>query len=346
MGGTIMADLDAGVAKKRLNIDWVWVAIVALPCVLWLLVPTDAAGIVGMAVASLASTAPFILFAILLIATLKATGAETVLAQAFKGPVWRMVLMGAVVGGVAPLCSCEVIPFIAALLAAGVPLAGVMAFWLSSPLMDPAMFVITAGALGVPFAVAKTVAAIGIGVLGGAGVALLGRSALFADPLRATPVAKCGCGPALGASGRPVWAFWAEPARRAVFVQTAWENAVFLGKWLAVAYLLEALMKTYVPAETIVGALGGDGAGTIVLAAVLGGPAYLNGYAAVPLLAGLVDQGMGQGAALAFMLAGGVSCVPAAVAVWALVKPRVFVGYLGFALIGSVAAGMVWAALV
>ena len=71
-------------------------------------------------------------------------------------------------------------------------------------------------------------------------------------------------------------------------------------------------------------------------------PAYLNGYAAVPLVAGLLDQGMSQGAAMAFVVAGGVSCIPAAIAVWALVKPRVFLAYLGLALTGAIAAGLIW----
>jgi len=70
--------------------------------------------------------------------------------------------------------------------------------------------------------------------------------------------------------------------------------------------------------------------------------AYLNGYAAVGLLGGLIEQGMAQGAAMAFVLAGGVSCIPAAIAVWALVKPRVFAAYLGIAFVGSIIAGLTW----
>ena len=88
--------------------------------------------------------------------------------------------------------------------------------------------------------------------------------------------------------------------------------------------------------------LGGDGVGPILLGALVGGPAYLNGYAAVPLVDALLTQGMSNGAAMSFMLAGGVSCIPAAIAVWALVKPRVFAAYLAFAFVGSVFAGVVW----
>ena len=39
------------------------------------------------------------------------------------------------------------------------------------------------------------------------------------------------------------------------------------------------------------------------------------------------------------MVAGGVTSVPAALAVWALVKPRVFALYLALAALGSFAVG-------
>ena len=121
---------------------------------------------------------------------------------------------------------------------------------------------------------------------------------------------------------------------------TALTNALFLVKWLTLAYVVEALMLTYVPAEWIANILGGTGIMPIILGALVGAPAYLNGYAAVGLLSGLLDQGMAQGAAMSFVLAGGVSCIPAAIAVWALVKPRVFAAYLGIALVGAVIAGL------
>ncbi len=284
-------------------------------------------------------TLPFIVIAVLAIGYMKATGSERLLDGAFQGRETRMILMGALVGGLSPFCSCQVIPFVAALLAAGAPLSAVMAFWLASPLMDPAMFSITAGGIGVDFAVAKTVAAVGLGIMGGVTVKLLANSPVFADPLRAQPTAG-GCCSAKKLTLN--WRFWQESDRRSVFGRTSWDNLLFLGKWLLFAYLLQSLLIAYVPAELIAQVIGGDGIGPIFLGALVGAPAYLNGYAAVPLVAGLMEQGMSPGAAMAFVIAGGVSCIPAAVAVWALVKPRVFVAYLGLALTGAIIAGLVW----
>ncbi len=291
---------------------------------------------------ALAGTAPFIIFAVLAVAYLKATGAETLLARAFEGNPPRMIVMAALLGGLSPFCSCEVIPFVAALLAVGAPLAAVMAFWLASPLMDPAMFAITSGTLGWEFAIAKTIAAVGLGMMGGFVVLATAKTPVFANPLRERPAVGGCCGVKKPFSGTPVWQFWTEAPRREVFSQTARENAMFLLKWLTLAYLIEALMVRYIPAELIAGLLGGTGVGPILLGALVGAPAYLNGYAAVPLIDALLAQGMAPGAAMSFMIAGGVSSIPAAIAVWALVKPRVFAAYLGFALIGAVIAGSIW----
>lgn len=289
-------------------------------------------------------TGVFIIFAVLAVGYLKASGAEAILAKAFEGREMRMIVMAALLGGLSPFCSCEVIPFIAALLALSTPLSAVMAFWLASPLMDPAMFFITSGTLGFDFAIAKMLAAVGVGLLGGLTVKMFATSAVFADPLR-PKAPTSGCGDSCGTNpltGKPEWAFWHDTKRREVFRDTVIENALFLGKWLLLAYLFEAIMIHYVPAEMVASVLGGEGIKPILLGALVGAPAYLNGYAAVPLVDALLQQGMSNGAAMSFMIAGGVSCIPAAIAVWALVKPRVFAAYISIAMAGAVFAGMLW----
>lgn len=324
------------------RIDKVWLTAALIPLAIAVFDPGQALETVRFALGALGHTAWFIGFAVLAVAFLKASGSEAILAKAFEGREVRMIFMAALLGGLSPFCSCEVIPFIAALLAVGAPLSAVMAFWLASPLMDPAMFLITAGTLGVPFAVAKTAAAVGLGLLGGATVYLFARTPVFADPLKPQQSKKscCGCGPS-PFQGKPVWRFWEEAPRREMFRDTVVDNALFLGKWLLLAYMVESLMLTYVPAEMIASVLGGQGVWPVVLGALVGAPAYLNGYAAVPMVDALLAQGMAPGAAMSFMLAGGVSCIPAAIAVWALVKPRVFAAYLGIAMTGSLMAGLV-----
>ncbi len=296
----------------------------------------------GFALANLADTAPYLLLSIGLAAYAGATGADGLVARAFTGAPALMILMAALAGGLSPFCSCGVIPLIAALLAMGVPLSAVMAFWLASPVMDPSMFVLTAGVLGMEFAIAKTLAAVGLGLFGGWVVHWMGRAGALADPLR-PGVGDGGCGGAKVRSRRDVaWRFWEDPERIRKFRREGVKTTLFLAKWLFLAFVLESLMLAWVPAETVTAALGGDGLAPIATATLVGVPAYLNGYAALPLVGGLVEQGMAPGAGLAFLVAGGVTSIPAAVAVWALVKKPVFLLYIALSLSGAFAIGLLF----
>ncbi|MGI9436733.1 MAG: permease, partial [Geminicoccaceae bacterium] len=117
-------------------------------------------------------------------------------------------------------------------------------------------------------------------------------------------------------------------------------------KWLTLAYLLQGLLVTYIPADLIGAAVGGDGLQPIVIGALVGAPAYLNSYAAPPLVAGLMEQGMSTGAGMAFMMAGAVSCIPAMAAVWSLVKPAVFAAYIALGIGGAILVGIAFSFVV
>ncbi len=318
----------------------VWLASAAILALVGLLSPAQGAASAVFTVQALFGTAPFLILSIGIAAWAGATGADNLIARAFTGTPLLMIALAALAGGLSPFCSCGVIPLIAALLAMGVPLSAVMAFWLASPVMDPSMFVLTSGVLGLEFALAKTAAAIGLGIFGGSTIYLLSLRGHFSDPLR-SGIGNGGCGGSKVRAPRPVvWRFWAQPERRAAFGREATKTTLFLAQWLVLAFLLESLMLAYIPAETITALLGGDGVQPIALATLVGVPAYLNGYAALPLVGGLISQGMAPGAGLAFLVAGGVTSLPAAIAVWALVRPQVFVAYILLALTGAFVAGL------
>ncbi len=120
------------------RVDKAWLAILLIPVLLAIFDMPQLMPTVIFAGQAILHTGIFIIFAVLAVGYLKASGAETILAKAFEGREIKMILMASMLGGLSPFCSCEVIPFIAALLAVGAPLSAVMAFWLASPIMDPA----------------------------------------------------------------------------------------------------------------------------------------------------------------------------------------------------------------
>jgi uncharacterized membrane protein YraQ (UPF0718 family) len=292
---------------------------------------------------SLIGIAPFFLLAIAFAGYAKATGADGLIARAFSGNPVVTIAAASLAGALSPFCSCGVIPLIAAMLASGVPLAPVMAFCVSSPIMDPEMFILTAAGISLNFAIAKTIAAVGMGLMAGFTVLSLQKAGFIHNPLK-TKSHCSGCGPTFNADAKVevTWRFWRQPDRLRRFMEEARSTGWFLGKWLALAFFLESLMLAYVSPEWIGSLVGGESVFAIPLAAIVGIPSYLNGYAAIPLVASLLDMGMSPGAAMTFITSGAVSSIPAALAVYALVRKPVFALYLALGLVGSMLAGFAY----
>lgn len=209
--------------------------------------------------------------------------------------------------------------------------------------MDPEMFMLTAAGINLNFAVAKAITAIGMGLLADFSVLGLQGLGYILHPLKKQ--SGCGCKPSSFDPHSPVhvtWRFWMEFTRRNEFISQIRKNGFFLGKWMTLAFLVESLMIDYIPAEMVASLVGTDNALAIPVSAILGIPAYMNGYAAVPLMSGLMALGMTPGAALSFVTAGAVSSIPAAMAVYALVTRPVFLVYLAIGLSGSLVAGYLY----
>ena len=69
------------------------------------------------------------------------------------------VVGASLIGLVSPLCTFAAIPVASRVMGAGCPAPPMMAFLFASPLMNPALFTYTLGALGLEMAVARTVTA-------------------------------------------------------------------------------------------------------------------------------------------------------------------------------------------
>jgi uncharacterized membrane protein YraQ (UPF0718 family) len=287
------------------------------------------------------------------------------------------ILFATAIGAVSPLCSCSVVPVIFSLLEAGVPIAPVMSFWLASPSMDPEVFFLSVSSIGWPLAVARLAATTLMSLDGGFLTLALARRGFFSggvlrDGAKAAGREKCSCSssrPSVprarfvprkdGASGllRPRAA---QGASRGEF-RRGWgaslgrfgrrfgrellSSLVFVAKFMAVAYLLEALIKFYLPESWIRAALGAQNAFAVPISTLVGIPFYTTNAQALGLVGGLLGKGMSGGAALSFLIGGATTTLPAMSAVYGITKPRVFAVYLGSAVFSALAAGLLWSLL-
>jgi len=110
-------------------------------------------------------------------------------------------------------------------------------------------------------------------------------------------------------------------------------------KFMALAFFLEALIILYIPEQWITSVMGNKNSFAIFTAGLLGIPVYTSNLSALPMVSGLLKQGMSPAAALAFLIAGPTTTLPAMAAVWTLVKSRIFILYVSFALVGAILLG-------
>ena len=296
------------------------------------------------ALSNLWQIAPIVIAGLLITAALTATGSVGLLVATFDSREVMAIVMVSLVGAVLPVCGFTVLPLVAGLLGAGVALAPVMAFLLSSAVTDPEMLAITAATLGWPFALGKTVAAVGIGLLGGGATLMLVRCGRFVEPMRQSSLLdKLVPQSACSVPADVCWRFWRHPERLAQFKETSWSLTRLVVLWLSAAFVAEYFLKLYLPADVLTAFVGHDNPFAVPLAAIVGAPLYLDGYAALPLVRGLMDRGMADGAAMAFLIAGGITSAWTAIPVFALFRLPVFIAYIVMAVVGSMLSGWAYA---
>ena len=289
----------------------------------------------------------------------------------FTKNIWVSILLATLIGAISPLCSCSVIPVISGLLMAGVPLAPIMSFWLASPSMDPEIFFLSVGSLGMPLAVARIVATFVMSLAGGiithfligrgARVGIIGKMKRISFSRELSAVGVTGeimkvevCETCEGPV-EPVCDSCTSPegqvqqvenhiqvnhVRRILgnLLSTFW----FILKFMLIAYLLEALIQFYVPEEVISTIFGRSEEASVIIATLLGIPMYTTNISALGLVGGMLDKGLSGGAGLAFLIGGATTTIPAMAAVYKLVEKWVFILYLSLAIGFSLVSGMIY----
>jgi hypothetical protein len=105
------------------------------------------------------------------------------------------------------------------------------------------------------------------------------------------------------------------------------------------AFTAEFLMNEWLQPEMVASYVGSQNFWAVPIAVIVGGPAYIDGYAALPLTRALIENGMSHGAAMAFLVSGGVVSIWGAMAIFPVLNFRPFLLYIGLAIVGSMLSG-------
>lgn len=233
-------------------------------------------------------------------------------------------------GAALPMCACGVIPFLVSFLRIGMPLAIIMAFTAASPLMDPSDFVVTAGLLGIRWAIVKTVAALFMGFGVGLTTLVLNRRGIWNNQVKVRPADDGSSEVAATAivSTRQKWLIISVK-----FMKDLW----FSGKFLLLAVILGALLNTLVPAKVITEVLGGRHWYSIPLADLAG--IFTYGISDAPIVKVLLGLGMSKGAGMSFLIAGHATSIGLMTTLFTLVRRPLFLFYITATLVISLVFG-------
>lgn len=284
-----------------------------------------------------------------------------------------LAVTGAVgLGALTPFCSCGTTAIVLGALASRVPWAPVVAFMVSSPLTSPGEYVLSIGLFGAGFATIYFVAAAVIGLASGWVTHHLERAGVLKNQHRVTePVSDCsatatvtqgslpaserqaavmipgtpspsaGCSTAVldaesGGAGTETArrSGTAREFARALLVNTKRLGILFFG-FTALGYLIIRLM----PAEALTGLLGNDSPFAVPLAALLGIPLYVASDGSLPLVASLMHGGMGQGAAMAFLITGAGTSIGAVSGMLLIARWRVVALVVASLVVGAIVTG-------
>lgn len=103
-----------------------------------------------------------------------------------------------------------------------------------------------------------------------------------------------------------------------------------------VGYFLNGL----IPTEWMAAVFGSGNVYNVPLAATLGLPFYINSEASLPLVRAMIENGMSQGAALAFMISGAGTSLGAITGALTIARWRIVALVVGVLWIGAILSGL------
>ena len=235
-------------------------------------------------------------------------------------------------GPLLSMCSCSIIPLFGGLYKRGAGLGPAVTFLLASPAFNPAAILLTLGLLGWKFAVARVVVAVTAGILVGYATDRFFKNRLpEPEPIRIDTEAE----------GAPQedQSFGKRLFNMALY---SWEFVKMVLPLILLGVICAGLVKAFLPPSVIIRYLG-NGILPIMLSSAIGVFMYTPTLVEVPLVRGLLESGMGTGAAMAFLLTGPALSLPSILGVCKIVKPRVpaFYGTLMW-ICGTVAGLIFW----
>ncbi len=276
---------------------------------------------------------PYLVLGIIATSLIKLYISKTKITEFFQNRKNLSIILAALIGVVSPLGSYVVIPLSAALFLMGTPLPVLISLLISSPLINPNLFLLTAGAFGYEMAVLRLLSAFLLGIAAGYFTLWLIKIKYIHPEI------------ALNKNNHPNIAPYEPSNNKSLAKKFGFEiykMTIYISKYFFLGILLAATIKILVPPNLMIKLFRGNNFLSVLFSTGAGIPFYVCGGAAIPVVQQLADLGMNKGAVLAFFISGPVTRISNLVLVRTVFSPRVFVFYLSVSIFGAFLFGLIY----
>ena len=291
---------------------------------------------------TLAHNAPILLFGIVVAAAIAVYGNPDRIKARLSNRATTSVFVTVAFGAFTPFCACGTMAVVVAMLSTAIPWSAIMAFLTSSPLMGPDEFILISGIISPKFAVALTVASVGIGLFAGFVTHVIDKKTRFLDGqirfAKPAPVTEEDTSELTNTQQRQL----SKPDKYKIkeLMQYLFDIGVkqvllYFSIFVVVGYLI----NRFVPTEWITGLLGSENPLAVPIMALVGLPLYFTGPSSIPIVQALMESGAGTGALLAFMITGPGTSAGVIAGIATIMKRKAILLYLLFMLTGAIATG-------
>jgi len=207
-------------------------------------------------------------------------------------------LLGSSFGAITPFCSCSSIPVFLGFTSAGIPVGITMSFLITSPLINEVAVLLLLSLLGWKFTVLYVVVGMSVGILGGVFLDAI-KAERWLQSFAAKALAQ-GKNTSIEKAKRPAALSLKE--RHTFAKQEMLEIFSRVWKWVIIGVGLGSALHGFVPDGWIQAHLGDGQWWSVPAAVLLGIPLYSNATGVIPVMEGLIKQGLPIGTTLAFCM--------------------------------------------
>jgi uncharacterized membrane protein YraQ (UPF0718 family) len=276
---------------------------------------------------------PFLILGIIATSLIKIFISKNKITEFFQNRKNLSIILAALFGVISPLGSYVVIPLSAALFLMGTPLPVLMSLIMSSPLINPTLFLLTAGAFGYEMAILRLLSAFLLGISAGY-ITLWLINIKFIKPEIA-----------VNKNNHHNIAYYQQSSSKTLvkkFGTELYKMSIYISKYFFLGILLAAVIKILLPPNLMIRLFNGNNFLSVLFSTGAGVPFYVCGGAAIPVVEQLADLGMTKGAVLAFFISGPVTRISNLILVNSAFSSRVFLFYLLVSILGAFLIGLIY----